>query len=64
MKSWRLRKAYVDPGQRAGVGVADCSENRELRRRNQPLEQGNEVLHRAAAYMSQAKLPGKGSTHS
>jgi hypothetical protein len=31
----------------------------ELRRRNRLLEQENEVLRRAAAYMSQAQLPGK-----
>ena len=34
-------------------------ELRELRRRNRLLEQENEVLRRAAAYLSQANLPGK-----
>ena len=32
---------------------------RELRRRTRLLEQENEVLRRAAAYLSQANLPGK-----
>jgi len=30
-----------------------------LRRRNRLLEQENEILRRAAAYLSQANLPGK-----
>ena len=34
-------------------------ELRELKRRNRLLEQENEVLRRAAAYLSQANLPGK-----
>ncbi len=40
------------------------AELRELKRRNRLLEQENEVLRRAAAYLSQAQLPGKGSTRS
>jgi hypothetical protein len=40
------------------------SESRELKRRNRLLDQENEVLRRAAAYLSQAQLPGKGSTRS
>ena len=35
------------------------AELRELKRRNRLLEQENEVLRRAAAYLSQANLPGK-----
>jgi transposase-like protein len=61
LQNW-LRKADVESGRRAGVGVTESSENRELRRRNRLLEQENEVLRRAAAYLSQANLPGKGST--
>jgi transposase-like protein len=38
---------------------ADRSENRELRKRVKLLEQENEVLRRAAAYLSQANIPGK-----
>ena len=63
LQNW-LRKADVESGRRAGVSVAESSENRELRRRNRLLEQENEVLRRAAAYLSQANLPGKGSTRS
>jgi len=40
------------------------AELRELRKRNKLLEQEVEVLRRAAAYLSQAHLPGKGSTRS
>jgi transposase len=47
----------------AGSGV-QAAENRELRKRNRLLEQENEVLRRAAAYLSQANLPGKGGTRS
>ena len=39
-------------------------ELRELKKRTRLLEQENEVLRRAAAYLSQANLPGKGSTRS
>jgi len=39
-------------------------ELRELRQRNRLLEQEVEVLRRAAAYLGQAHLPGKGSTRS
>ena len=35
------------------------AELRELQARNRLLEQENEVLRRAAAYLSQANLPGK-----
>lgn len=41
-----------------------AAELRELKRRNRLLEQENEVLRRAAAYLSQGNLPGKGSTRS
>lgn len=63
LQNW-LRKVDVESGRRAGVGVAESFENRELRRRNRLLEQENEVLRRAAAYLSQANLLGKGSTRS
>lgn len=38
--------------------VAERVENRELKRRVRLLEQENEVLRRAAAYLSQANLAG------
>jgi len=43
---------------------AEFDEVRELRRRNRLPEQEVEVLRRAAAYPSQANLPGKGSNGS
>ena len=54
-----LSKADVDDGRRPGLSSTDSAELRELRRRNRLLEQENEVLRRAAAYLSQANLPGK-----
>ena len=38
---------------------AESAETRELKKRIRLLEQENEVLRRAAAYLSQAQLPGK-----
>jgi transposase len=63
LSKW-MRQADIDDGARPGKSTTDSAELRELRRRNRLLEQENEVLHRAAAYLSQANLPGKGSTRS
>lgn len=54
-----MRQADIDDGARPGAGRTESAELRELRRRNRLLEQENEVLRRAAAYLSQANLPGK-----
>ena len=59
-----LRQADVEEGKRPGQTADEAAEMRELRRRNRLLEQENEVLRRAAAYLSQANLPSKGSTRS
>ena len=59
-----LRQADIDAGDKPGVVRTESAELRELRRRNKLLEQENEVLRRAATYLSQAHLPGKGSTRS
>ena len=59
-----MRQADVEDGNRPGTTREESAELRELRRRNRLLEQENEVLRRAAAYLSQANLPGKGSTRS
>ena len=59
-----MRQAVVDDGAKPGTSRTESVELRELRRRNRLLEQENEVLRRAAAYLSQANLPGKGSTRS
>ena len=63
LNKW-MRQADIDDGNRPGVSRGDNAELRELRRRNRLLEQENEVLRRAAAYLSQANLPGKGSSRS
>ena len=59
-----MRQADVDDGARPGASRAEALELREARKRIRLLEQENEVLRRAAAYLSQANLPGKGSTRS
>ncbi len=59
-----LRQTDTDDGVKPGVSGSDSVELREARRRIKLLEQENEVLRRAAAYLSQANLPGKGSTRS
>lgn len=63
LRNW-LKAADVADGNRPGVRPDEAAELRELRRRNRLLEQENEILRRAAAYLSQANLPGKGSTRS
>ena len=57
LRNW-LHRADVEDGHRPGVTVAEPAELREMNRRNRLLEQENEVLRRAAAYLSQANLPG------
>ena len=59
-----MRQADIDEGTKPGRSTGESGELQELRRRNRLLEQENEVLRRAAAYLSQANLPGKGSTRS
>lgn len=59
-----LHEERVEPGQKPGITSSENTELRELRQRNKLLEQEVEVLCRAAAYLSQAHLPGKGSTRS
>jgi transposase len=58
LRNW-LSKADVEDGRRPGVTEKESTELRELRRRNRLLEQENEVLRRAAAYLPQANLPGQ-----
>ena len=54
-----LRQAKVDDGDRPGVASAESEELRAARRRIRLLEQENEVLRRAAAYLSQANISPK-----
>jgi transposase-like protein len=63
LQKW-LQRAAVDDGARPGQSRTESAETREMRKRIRLLEQENEVLRRAAAYLSQANLPGKGSTRS
>lgn len=58
LSKW-LRQAAIDDGDRGGVTSAESDELRLARRRIRLLEQENEVLRRAAAYLSQANLPPK-----
>ena len=58
LANW-LKQADIEDGNRPGVTVNESAELRDLRRRNRLLEQEVEVLRRAAAYFSQAHLPGK-----
>jgi transposase-like protein len=58
LNNW-LAQADRDDGLRSGPSSGELAENRELRKRLRLLEQENEVLRRAAAYLSQANLPGK-----
>ena len=59
LTSW-LRRADVEDGAAPAATTGEQAvEVRELKRRNRLLEQENEVLRRAAAYLSQANLPGK-----
>ena len=53
------QRADVEDGIKPGVTGAEHAEIREARKRIRLLEQENEVLRRAAAYLSQANLPGK-----
>ena len=56
--SW-VKKADVEDGERPGATAVQSAELREAKRRIKTLEQEVEVLRRAAAYFSQAHLPGK-----
>jgi transposase-like protein len=58
LSKW-MRQADVDEGAKPGTSTTDSGELREARRRIKLLEQENEVLRRAAAYLSQSNLPGK-----
>ncbi|MBK6443600.1 MAG: hypothetical protein IPF90_15925 [Actinomycetales bacterium] len=46
-------------GRKAAAALSEPGELREAKRRIRLLEQENEVLRRAAAYLSQAHLRGK-----
>ncbi|MDF4251408.1 IS3 family transposase [Streptomyces sp. WMMB303] len=56
LSKW-MRQAAVEDGEKPGVTRSESAENTELKKRVRLLEQENEVLRRAAAYLSQANLP-------
>ncbi len=58
LNGW-LKAADVEDGIKPGLTVAEQAELRAAKKRIRLLEQENEVLRRAAAYLSQANLPGK-----
>jgi transposase len=53
LSKW-LRQSDVDDGAKPGMTRTESAELREPRRRNRLREQKNEVLRRAAAYLSQS----------
>ncbi|WP_190090499.1 IS3 family transposase [Streptomyces melanogenes] len=58
MTLWKwMRRADIDDGTKPGTTSQEGAELRESRRRIKLLEQENEVLRRATAYLSQANLP-------
>ncbi|MFV8266256.1 IS3 family transposase [Mycolicibacterium peregrinum] len=52
-----MRQADIDEGAKPGKSTSESAELRDARRRIKLLEQENEVLRRATAYLSQANLP-------
>ena len=53
LTNW-MKTADVEDGVKPGTTATENAENRELKKRIRLLEQENEVLRRAAAYLSQA----------
>jgi transposase-like protein len=58
LNNW-LKAADVEDGIKPGTTAAENEELKTAKRRIRLLEQENEVLRRAAAYLSQANLPPK-----
>lgn len=56
LSKW-LRQARIDAGEQPGKSRAESGDLRAARRRIRLLEQENEVLRRAAAYLGRANLP-------
>ncbi|WP_144786672.1 transposase [Micrococcus luteus] len=54
-----MRQAEIEAGNTPATTKTEAEEIRAARRRIRLLEQENEVLRRAAAYLSQANLPKK-----
>jgi transposase len=58
LTNW-MKAADVEDGVKPGATAVENADLCEARKRIRLLEQENEVLRRAAAYLSQANLPGK-----
>ncbi len=58
LANW-MKQADIEDGKRPGLTEDERKQLREANKRIRLLEQENEVLRRAAAYLSQANLPGK-----
>ena len=58
LTNW-MKAADVEEGVKPGTTAAENADLREARKRIRLLEQENEVLRRAGAYLSQANLPGE-----
>jgi len=58
LSKW-LRQAAIDDDVKPGVSTTEAADLRAARKRIKLLEQENEVLRRAAAYLSQANLSPK-----
>jgi transposase-like protein len=56
LSKW-MRRAAIDDGDRPGVTTTESAELRAANRRIRLLEQENEVLRRAAAYLGKANIP-------
>lgn len=56
VQKW-VAAAEIEDGLKPGVTVAEHAELREAKKRIRLLEQENEVLRRAAAYLAQGSLP-------
>jgi transposase-like protein len=56
VQKW-VKQAEIEDCIKPGVTASEHAENRELKKRVRLLEQENEVLRRAAAYLSQGALP-------
>ena len=63
LANW-MKQADIEGGKRPGLTEDERKQLREANKRIRLLEQENEVLRRAAAYLSQADLPGKESSRS
>ena len=58
LRNW-LKRADIEDGKRAGVTRQESEELREVKKRLRLVEQENEVLRKATAYLSQANIAPK-----